>query len=269
MRITASPAALFRAPIGRCVRGRRFLLGFPTAELQVIIGWGALEPDDARAFADALRGQHRGLPRHASLADLHRVQHIGPEALGIIADAMLELAPVNAGITRRGAVVRPPGVAGMAVAGFWQLVDAGYPTRVFTDAAAALRWLGHPPRQIRADLAAWDEVADPTAGALAEQVRAVLTQAPTLSLAAVARRIGAAPRTVQRRLGDDGTSFRREADRARMAAARELLRDPTRSIKEVAARVGMTSTGFTTCFRRATGQAPTAWRADHAAPTAP
>ncbi len=261
MQVVPTLAAFLRRPIGRAVRGRRFLWGFPTPTLQLLVGWGAITGDDGRELATLVRAQHRGLPRHVSLTDLRALGEVEPAALAPMAEAMAEVAAVNRVITTRGAVVRPAGVAGMAVAGFWQLVDPGYPTAVFTDPIAALGWLGHPVDRAARDLAAWTADLELGASELADRVRAALTGAAVPSMAALARQLGVSARSLQRQLQRDGTSYRLEVERARIRRAQALLRQPERSIKAIAAGVGMSATAFATAFRRRTGLSPTAWRA--------
>lgn len=260
MQPAASLASFVRAPIGRYVRGRRFLLGFPTAELQLAIGWGTVTEADAREMADVLRAQHEGLPRHLSLVDLRAVRHVDTTALAVLADVMTSLVPINRAVTVRGAVLRPDGVSGMAVAGFWQVLGAGYETRVFTDVNEAFTWLGFPQGP-PPELAELTHLIDVHASALTDKLRATLVASPLLSLDAAARKLGLSGRSLQRALHDDGSSFRHESEVARVRLAQELLRDPERSIKDIASSIGMTPTGFTTCFRRVTGTTPTRWRA--------
>lgn len=261
MRPAPSLAAFLRRPIGAFLRGRRFLCGFPTPSLQLLVGWGVITGEDGDELSALLRGQHRDLPRHASLTDLRAVTHVDASALAAMAAAMVDAMPVNRVITTRGAVVRPPGVSGMAVAGFWQVVDGGYPTEVFTEPVAALTWLGHPAQRAARDLAAWTAAVDPSTSELADRVRAALGHGRIPTVGDLARRLGVSPRSLQRQLHRDGTSYRQEVEHARVRQAQELLREPGRSIKDVAARVGMSATAFATAFRRRTGLTPSAWRA--------
>jgi AraC-like DNA-binding protein len=59
-----------------------------------------------------------------------------------------------------------------------------------------------------------------------------------LSLASVALRMGTTPRTLQRRLGEHGTTWRDEVQAAREQLALELLRDGNLPLRTVAARTG-------------------------------
>jgi AraC-like DNA-binding protein len=82
------------------------------------------------------------------------------------------------------------------------------------------------------------------------------------SLAAVARHLGASPRTVQRRLRRAGTRFEAVLDPLRRELALRHLADEAVGIDEVAARVGFSEpSAFYRAFRRWTGTSPRAYRA--------
>jgi AraC-like DNA-binding protein len=79
----------------------------------------------------------------------------------------------------------------------------------------------------------------PASTKLAERVRDALDsaweQSPTL--ASIARRLGMSPRTLQRRLSDEGTNFERLRDLERQARADALIRDGAQ-LKQAALDVG-------------------------------
>jgi AraC family transcriptional regulator of adaptative response / methylphosphotriester-DNA alkyltransferase methyltransferase len=84
----------------------------------------------------------------------------------------------------------------------------------------------------------------------------------TLSLAAVAHAIATSRRQLQRVFADQGTSFRRELQRVRMAQAARLLRQETLSVAAVARAVGYRQAAqFSKAFRRHHGHPPSAARA--------
>jgi AraC-like DNA-binding protein len=69
------------------------------------------------------------------------------------------------------------------------------------------------------------------------------------------------PRTLQRRLRDEGTSFREVHDNARREIASDLLADPSLSISEVADRLGFGDvSAFDTAFKRWAKRTPGAYR---------
>ena len=76
-----------------------------------------------------------------------------------------------------------------------------------------------------------------------------------------ARRLALGARTLQRRLREGGVSFSELRDRVRSTLALDLVRDPSLTIDEVAARLGYAErSNFTHAFSRWTGMTPGAFR---------
>ena len=72
-------------------------------------------------------------------------------------------------------------------------------------------------------------------------------------------------RTLQRRLGEEGTSFAALVDEARHALSRELLGGTDLPLVEVASNLGFAEFAtFSRAFKRWTGLAPGAYRQRHA-----
>jgi len=85
------------------------------------------------------------------------------------------------------------------------------------------------------------------------------------SLAAAAKRVGLATRTLNRRLAAEGTSYLRLREEARYTIARQLLTGTRMPANQVADRLGYAnSSAFTRAFRQWSGKAPAAWRASKA-----
>jgi AraC-like DNA-binding protein len=78
----------------------------------------------------------------------------------------------------------------------------------------------------------------------------------------VAEILNMSPRTLQRKLGDSGTTYKEVLNDTRRDLAFAYLSAPRHTISDVTFLLGF-STGscFTRAFRRWTGQSPTAWRA--------
>lgn len=84
-----------------------------------------------------------------------------------------------------------------------------------------------------------------------------------LDLAVLAQRLHMSPRTLQRRLADEGTSLRALVDQARRARAITLLEGGS-SIAEVAYFLGYSeASAFHRAFRRWTGRTPESYRREH------
>lgn len=97
-----------------------------------------------------------------------------------------------------------------------------------------------------------------------ERVRALLLEELPRGLTTkdeAARRLGVSPRTLGRRLHDDGTSFRELLEEVRRRLAQAWLADPSVAIHEIAYLLGYSDpSAFHRSFRRWTGRTPAAWR---------
>jgi AraC-like DNA-binding protein len=97
-----------------------------------------------------------------------------------------------------------------------------------------------------------------------EQVKTVLKRgfaSGRPEIAAVARDIGTSERTLQRRITDEGGSFRALVQEARKELGRKLLSDPYADVAEVACILGFQdTTSFYRAFRNWEGITPQAWR---------
>ena len=85
-------------------------------------------------------------------------------------------------------------------------------------------------------------------------------------IGAVAAQLGMTPRTLQRRLADEGTTFAALSDEVRCQCAERYLGDGQLPISEIAFLLGFTDpSNFHKAFRRWTGTTPGAFRARTAA----
>ena len=98
-----------------------------------------------------------------------------------------------------------------------------------------------------------------------EQVKVVLKRALASGrpeVANIARALGMSERTLQRRITDEGTTFRTLLIEARQELGRQLLLDPSVGIDEVACLLGYQDTSsFYRGFREWEGMTPNHWRA--------
>ncbi len=99
---------------------------------------------------------------------------------------------------------------------------------------------------------------------LREQVKVVLKRSLASGrpeLADVARDLGMSERTLQRRITEEGTTFRDLVVEARQDLGRKLLSDPSADIDEVACLLGYQDTSsFYRAFREWEGVTPNQWR---------
>jgi AraC-like DNA-binding protein len=137
-------------------------------------------------------------------------------------------------------------------------------------------WLRHPiasadDQRYRQLLGAAGQADAASSPGLAGRVRRVLRRLVAsgaglqgTSLGEVAKLFAVHRRTLNRRLREDGTSFKALLDAIRYEFARQLLRDTPMSTIEVALNLGYSELGpFLRAFRRWSGTSPAAWRAEH------
>jgi AraC-like DNA-binding protein len=97
------------------------------------------------------------------------------------------------------------------------------------------------------------------------RVREVLTQRLSrggLSQEDIAEILNMSARTLQRKLGDRGTTYKEILDDTRRALALAYLSAPRHSVSDVTYLLGFSAGScFTRAFRRWTGQSPSDWRA--------
>jgi len=197
---------------------------------------------------------------HGTLVDLRSLGHADPQALAPLAEHARSHTALVREKVQRMALVRPRGVLGMTVAGFYEVIRVPYPVKVFDDLAAGASWLA------AGDLA--EEIAGVIERArgvspLIVQLRGWLeTHLAEATLAAAARAVARSPRSLQRDLSKHGTSFASLLGSARVQVAKRLLSETELSLTQVAYEVGCASPQhFSAMFRRVTGQSPSQWRA--------
>jgi AraC-like DNA-binding protein len=108
----------------------------------------------------------------------------------------------------------------------------------------------------------------PTSASLSARVRRMLVEdlgQTTLTADSVAKALAMSRRTLTRRLGEDGTSFRAILDDVRAELSRALLQDRSLSIADVAFFLQYSEpAAFHRSFRRWTGQTPQNYRGSDA-----
>jgi len=113
-----------------------------------------------------------------------------------------------------------------------------------------------------------DKATTPFAERLACLVRRTLGSGGA-SLERVAALLAMHPRTLNRRLQEQGTTFHEVVDEVRSAMSRAMLADSDASLTDIAASLGYAdASAFARAFRRWTGVAPSAWRRRPAAAAA-
>lgn len=136
---------------------------------------------------------------------------------------------------------------------------------------AELGWLDEPVRGKNPKLRAYFEkqcqsardafASDPAFTALVRERLAASMEGGALGMNEIARALGTSPRSLHRRLQDEGTSFNELVDQVRRQFAEQYLARPRLAISEVAYLVGFNGpSAFHKAFRRWTGVTPSEYR---------
>jgi AraC-like DNA-binding protein len=250
-------------PVGQYLWGPTFVVWWSSANLNGIVFWGRPEEEHVRRVTAALDGELKpGVQSHASLIDVRRVSAVDLGAFTTLMQYVRSRRAPFAKIVRRQALLRPGGLAGAAVAGFYSVLAPSYPVKVFTDPVPALRWL-----RVEGENGILDELEQiyttATGGsAFVAALRAHLEGAPgTLTLKDTARAFGLSPRNLQRKLSEARTTFQYEQNAARLRIAKTLLLETNYEVKRIAIEVGCASLqNFSALFHKSTGESPSQWR---------
>jgi len=128
----------------------------------------------------------------------------------------------------------------------------------------------NPDLALRADAIALQYLARIERDNIQARVREVLMQRlqrAEPSQDEVAEHLCMSARTLQRKLGESGTTYKEILDETRHSLALLYLSAPHHSLSEITYLLGFSSgSSFTRAFRRWTGQSPSNWRAGAPAP---
>ncbi len=258
-------------PVGCYVAGATYLHFCAAPTLWGIILWGRPDATDATGLGRSLVKQLAppAVP-HVSIFDASRIEGVDP---GAFAAAGRYLTSNHSALTHwllRLALIRPSGMGGAVVAGAYDVLPRPYPARVFAAAADAYAWLV-------AENGATDWPADGPAllaelhaeasrmPALLGELRAVLDQhLAGLPIADAAKRLGVSERSLQRKLGEAGTTFSDEVSEARLRAAKRMLVETDAPLTNIALDVGFASLQhFSALFRKREHVSPSDYRKRH------
>jgi AraC-like DNA-binding protein len=250
---------------------KRFFCASPGEGIYALFAWGDLDLADCGELMTVFQAAERFPTPRRQLVVLRRVRRIAASAM-VAFLRHFESDSVYQKTIACEAVVRPDGVVGLLVEGFYPMVSPGYAGRAFTDLGAAVAWLGAQGPRGRAGmdlhLGPWlDEVTrlererasgDDRLGPLR---RLIAQRGADLSLREAAQGLGVSARSLQRTLAAAGTSFARERSTTCIGLARDLLMSTDEPVKAIASRLGYRSPArFVEAFRSETGVPPGRWR---------
>ena len=226
---------VFAAFIDRFVEGNRIWIEEPGDESAWL--FNVSEGDDlpGKAIAD-----HGAIPMLTSLVRLVAGDDWYPDEIQLQTRRMPE---AFAGSPWSDAVIR---YAAPATGVKFPGCLLSLPPRALTEAAG-----GELPGELPAT----------TGGRVESLLEGHLRAGFAMSLDQVSEVVGTAPRTLRRRLADEGLSFRSAIERSRYRVARELLEDDRLKIEAIAHHLGYSgANNFTRAFRRMSGLTPGEFR---------
>lgn len=193
---------------------------------------------------------------HASLVDASLVQVVDPAAFEVLQKYVVEhLGALKERVTKL-ALVRPGGLPGAVVAGFFSVMESPYPTNVVTSVVDGLAWLGADTKWA-AELEALRTSGSGVAPLVLQVRSALAASSGEPAIGDIAKALGMSSRTLQRRLGELGTSFVKESSEQRLQAAALALATTDVPVTTIALEAGFsTSQAFSAAFRRFSGKTP-------------
>lgn len=237
----ATVEAYAASPAGKYFCGPCFVAWTPTPALTGVTLWGEPSREDCLVLVQAWQGLQAG----DALIDMGRVGRLSPDAADVVRQLLAEAHPEG-----RRALIRSEGL------------DLG-PLEAwcsFADPQLAYDWLDASGSREQIDRLVSDTMATPR---LIRELRALLASRleDGIALPDCAVILSTSERTLQRHLQEFGTSFRREVDLVRLAAAHRVLGASNHKLEVVSRMVGMSSVSqLSLLFRRATGITPGAYR---------
>ncbi|MFN0245884.1 MAG: helix-turn-helix domain-containing protein [Kofleriaceae bacterium] len=256
------------APAGAFFVGRTFLLCAPSRKRLVVAHVASLDATEVPMVDHLLAlPSSAGLDeRYDILYDVGAVETMDHTSFVLFEEFVRKTIDHLVSRTNQFAMVRPVGLAGHLFSGMfhdWLVPHLQGRIEMFTSRDAALEWLDFPGPERDAVEHELDLFTHTTP--LLRQLRELLALEPrSPSLSVIAGKLHISARSLQRSLGDIGTTFRNEVTRARVRVAQAMLVSTDEKIESIARVVGFRSAAaFTTMFRAEVGQPPTTFRARH------
>lgn len=255
-------------PIGCYVAGSTYLHACIAPTLWGIVLWGTPDQQDAIALGRSLVQElvPRVLP-HCSIFDASRIAGVDPTAFRAAGWYLDHHHQILSAQLLRLALIRPAGVEGAAIAGAFEVLRRPYPVRVFATAAEGYTWLitehGDPswPADAAGVLADLHGEASNTPRLIGELRVLVERNLVGLAVGEAAKRLGVSERTLQRKLGEHGTTYQDEVADARLRAAKQLLATTDTPITNIALTVGFASLQhFSALFHKRESMSPSEYR---------
>ena len=139
------PEVFRRHPAGHFVAGATWLHFCAEPGLFGVVLFGRPDREQGERLVRSLRVElEPHVPRHRSIVDTSRIEAADAGAFEAIAAYVREERAALGEKVERLVLVRPSGLEGAVVAGFFGVLEAPYPVTVVSDARAGLAALGAP-----------------------------------------------------------------------------------------------------------------------------
>ncbi len=255
-------------PVGHYVLGPTYVSWCSSPTLHGTVHWGRPSEQDLRELMRLFDLVHASPPSHDFIMDAAGLDAFDWLILAKNRDVPWTRAPEWIRRIRRLALVLPPGPIGTIVSEMSRVASPrvpSYPLRLCATRAEAVTWLDRC--DAREAVGKIDRIVEhcrriaPVVRRLREYLDHSLVS-PNIGEAA--RACALAPRTLQRELRQQGTSFSVELASARLRAACALLVASDDKVDAIARKVGcQTASRLSELFRRVMRQTPTQYRSQH------
>lgn len=258
----SGPHAFLDQPGRRYFSGRCFCYWQDERRALGTVMWGRPLEADIEAMIPFFEiGADARFVGHASFVDCRALDSIDVLAFGKLLAYLVRRRHAWGPNVGRQAILHPDGLVGVMVAGALHVARPPYPFACFHgDGADAFAWCGVPDLQPKLEALCSTLFGSPE---ITRMVHAVLQARGLITAAEVARTLGLSQRTLQRRLGEAGSTFRKERDRFLSLEIERLLSGTELDLDAIAAQVGLSSASHLVAHFRAThGTTPGTWRAE-------
>ena len=249
-----------KGPVGRYTVSRSCVVWCVSRSLCGLAFWGRPLADELLEIAAIVEAYPEQMaPSFDVVVDGRQVEALDGEALSV---QMAWLWRHGAALLQRANIwsIVAEGTAVARLAQAMPVLAGKFAFRVTTDAAVAFRAVaGEGGDALAVDV---DAIAADARGLPRELhgVRALLARRLDATIEDAAKELGLSTRSLQRSLGNQGTSFHQELVAIRFATACELLLTTDLKIAAIGARIGISERAVALLFRAKTGLAPLAWR---------
>ena len=250
-----------KGPVGRYTVSRSCVVWCASRSLCGLAFWGRPLADELLEIATIVEAYPQEMAMTFDVVvDGRQVEALDGEALSV---QMAWLWRHGAALLQRANIwsIVAEGTAVARLATAMPALTGRFAFRVTTDAPAAFHAVaGEMGAVLSLDV---DAIVANACGLHREthRVRAILANRLDATIEDAAKELGLSTRSLQRTLGNQGTSFHQELVDIRFATACELLLSTDLKIAAIGARIGISERAVALLFRAKTGLAPLAWRA--------